>query len=317
MWLSGWSYRKKVTLSRASGAVTNYQMKLLVGESSGATGENVDCGGKVSADFKDLRFTTSDGSTLLDYWIESISGATPNYLATVWIEFNSIGTGATTFYMYYGNSGASSASNGANTFIVFDDFAGDAINTDNWTVVQGDVGVGSGVLTLSGTTGTRGLIEHKTGISQGAAWYAKFKTAANKLAGNHISFRQTGDWNNRAADYYGDAAHANQCFFSNHSGGGSTVTSLIAITGADYYDLWRGTWEANKSTLMKGSNTLATHTTNVPTGTQYLTMFETLADGVNLLVDYVFVVKYSSTEPAWGAWGIAESGDGGLFTFHG
>ena len=45
-WLSGWGYRKSVTLARASGAVTNYQMKLLVGESSGATGEDVDCGGK-------------------------------------------------------------------------------------------------------------------------------------------------------------------------------------------------------------------------------------------------------------------------------
>ena len=38
-WLQGWTYRKAVTLSRASGAVTNYQMKLLVGESSGAAGK--------------------------------------------------------------------------------------------------------------------------------------------------------------------------------------------------------------------------------------------------------------------------------------
>ena len=27
--LAGWAYRKSITLSRASGAVTNYQMKLL------------------------------------------------------------------------------------------------------------------------------------------------------------------------------------------------------------------------------------------------------------------------------------------------
>jgi hypothetical protein len=72
--LTGWPYRKSITLSRASGAVTNYQMKLLVGESSGATGEDVDCGGLCATDFDDLRFTKSDGTTLLDYWIESISG---------------------------------------------------------------------------------------------------------------------------------------------------------------------------------------------------------------------------------------------------
>jgi predicted GH43/DUF377 family glycosyl hydrolase len=103
-WLSGYSYCKSITLSRASGAVTNYQMKLLVGESAGATGEDVDCNSHVQIGFHDLRFTKSDGTTLLDYWIESITGTTPNQLATVWIEFDSIGTGATTFYMYYGNA---------------------------------------------------------------------------------------------------------------------------------------------------------------------------------------------------------------------
>src|SRR5574343_578802 len=106
-WLTGWNYRKSITLSRSSGAVTNYQMKLLVGESSGATGENVDCGGLCLSTFNDIRFTKSDGTTLLDYWIESITGTTPNQLATVWVEFNSIGTGATSFYMYFGKSDAS------------------------------------------------------------------------------------------------------------------------------------------------------------------------------------------------------------------
>ena len=114
-----WEYRKSITLSRASGAVTNYPMQILVGESSGAVGEDVDCGGYVQSDFDDLRFTNSSG-TLLDYWIESISGIMPNQLATVWVEFDSIGTGATTFYMYYGNASATTVSNAPNTFPFFD-----------------------------------------------------------------------------------------------------------------------------------------------------------------------------------------------------
>jgi hypothetical protein len=135
-WLAGWDYRKLFTVKCASGAVTNYQMKLLIGESSGAIGEQVDCEGNVLSSFNDLRFTKLDGTTLLDYWIESISGASPNQLATVWIEFDSIGTGDTTFYVYYGKVGASAVSNGANTFIVFDDFErgsdGDTVG-GNWT----------------------------------------------------------------------------------------------------------------------------------------------------------------------------------------
>jgi len=125
--LAGWSYRKSITLSRASGAVTNYQMRLKVGESAGAAGEDVDCGALCKTDFSDLRFTKADGTTLLDYYIEDITGTTPNQLASIWIEFDSIGTGATTFYMYYGNSVASAVSNGPNTFILFEDF--NALNT--------------------------------------------------------------------------------------------------------------------------------------------------------------------------------------------
>jgi len=103
-WLTGWSYRKTISLSHAGGALTDYQVKLLVGESSGATGEDIHCGGYGSATFNDLEFTTDDGTTLLPYWIEEITGTTPNQLATVWIKTDSIGTGATTFYMYYGNA---------------------------------------------------------------------------------------------------------------------------------------------------------------------------------------------------------------------
>jgi hypothetical protein len=129
-WLIGWTYRKSVTLSRSSGAVTNYPMKVLVGENSGASGCDVHCNGHGLSSFNDLRFTKSDGTTLLDYWIESISGTTPNRLAIVWVEFDSIGTSATTFYLYYGNSGASAVSNGVNTFSVFDDYEWGSDGTD-------------------------------------------------------------------------------------------------------------------------------------------------------------------------------------------
>ncbi|MBN1664832.1 MAG: DUF2341 domain-containing protein [Deltaproteobacteria bacterium] len=121
-WLSGYSYRKSVTLSRASGAVANYQMRLLVGESSGSSGADVHCNGNCLSSFNDLRFTGADGITELDYWIESISGTTPNQLATVWIKFDSIGTSATTFYMYYGRAGAISHSYFYKTFPYIDGF---------------------------------------------------------------------------------------------------------------------------------------------------------------------------------------------------
>ena len=127
-WLSGWTYRKKITITGATGAGTNYQVLLKVGESSGASGYNFHLEGK-SASFPsgknsggDLRFTSSDGSTLLDFWVETVTGSSPNRVAYVWVEIaDDLGSNRD-IYCYFGNSGASNASNGANTFLGFRDF---------------------------------------------------------------------------------------------------------------------------------------------------------------------------------------------------
>lgn len=113
---SDWTYRKTITLSRPEGAVSNYVMQLCVGYTAG---RDVNCNGNCSTDFKDLRFTNSEGVEL-PYWIEIIKGISPYVI--VWIKFDYIGTTDTVFYMYYGNNSVSSNSNGRNTFLYFDDF---------------------------------------------------------------------------------------------------------------------------------------------------------------------------------------------------
>ena len=91
-------------------------------------------------DFDDVRFTTSDGSTELDFWQPD---SAPEYVSgkhsTCYIEFDSIPASpdSATFYIYYDNSGASSGSNGANTFpSLFDDFDGDAEPPSGWSETQ-------------------------------------------------------------------------------------------------------------------------------------------------------------------------------------
>ena len=125
-WLTGWSYRKGITINGSSaGAQTDYQMGVIrVHKGSGtdtASGDNgsvqnVYVGSNVRDDFGDVRFAASDGTTLLDYWMEDyVSG---DY-ADFWVKVNSIPTGSSTIYVYYGNAGASSASNGGNTFELY------------------------------------------------------------------------------------------------------------------------------------------------------------------------------------------------------
>jgi hypothetical protein len=111
-WNQAWSCRKAITVTESSGAaLTDYQVKI-----------DLSYEPSMLPDFGDLRFTNASGS-LLDYWLES---KTDGDSATVWVEVDDIAASAdTVIYMYYSNPSASSASDGASTFIFFDDFSGD------------------------------------------------------------------------------------------------------------------------------------------------------------------------------------------------
>jgi YD repeat-containing protein len=304
-WLSGWSYRKSVTLSRSSGAVTNYQMRLPVGETSGASGEGVDCNGHAQADFDDLRFTTSDGATLLDYWIESISGTTPNRLATVWIKFDSIGTDATTFHMYYGKSDASAASNGEATFLFFDDFPGNSLDSGKWTVEQGDVTVGSGIATLSGTTGTRGYV--KTAPIGGINMAARFriKTSSTTITYGHpVDFRI--DANNLI--YFFGTPSSNLLTVTSYAGGSYSQINFSVADPSVNYECWDLTWISNEVKVIQSGTTRLTKTTNIPSnGSPVIYMREGTVAGQNIQMDWLLLRQYVSSEPAWGSWGAEQA----------
>ena len=298
-WLTGWTYRKSITLSRASGAVTNYQMKLLIGESSGASGEDVDCGGHCLSSFNDLRFTASDGSTLLDYWIESISGATPNQLATVWIEFDSIGTDATTFYMYYGKADAAAASNGANTFLFFDHFDGDL---SKWSGDTDGATIASSILTL---TGGDDYEIHSTAFAGDIALRSKTKIT-------DADYNQIGLSDDPINDDYVLLFHASSR--ANHSAhvtnnsGSFTDFSNAALLFDDYaiYDITRSlTGTDTIRSFTDGVQNGTGNTANVPTA-NLTAMFRVVGAGVKIYSDWILIRQYNETEPAWGSWGSEE-----------
>ncbi|MFX0208356.1 MAG: DUF2341 domain-containing protein, partial [Candidatus Hodarchaeota archaeon] len=124
--LHDWSHRKKHSIHPASGAGTHYQVKFNVYYYAGEDTSGhvfLDC--ICQADFDDIRFTSNDGETELDFWIEK-SYVGDN--ATIWVEITADLSSSTQFiYLYYGNPEVSTTSNGADTFLFFDDF-----NADNW-----------------------------------------------------------------------------------------------------------------------------------------------------------------------------------------
>nr|MDO8082912.1 DUF2341 domain-containing protein [Candidatus Freyarchaeota archaeon] len=140
-WLSEWGYRKSHTINGSTAGVqTNYQMRIVVNYGSGTDNdEKVYCNAHCRYDFSDVRFTNSDGATQLNYWMESKYDGDN---ATFWVQINNIPASPNTakIYIYYGKSDATTASNGDNTFIFFDDFLGSSINNTKWNtrILSGD-----------------------------------------------------------------------------------------------------------------------------------------------------------------------------------
>ena len=111
-----WNYFKYQTFTQLANTGTNYQVRFTVHYGNGTdSGENVYLNSKCRTDFGDLRFF--EGATELDYWMES---KTDSDYAVFWVEIaGDLSTANRTVTLKYGNSSATTTSNGPNTFIIF------------------------------------------------------------------------------------------------------------------------------------------------------------------------------------------------------
>jgi len=161
-----WAKRQTVTITNSGSEQTNYQTKLSITYDS-----------DMQTDFDDLRFTNSSG-TALDYWTQSYTSSTN---AIVWVEVDSLAAnGDTTIYMYYGNSSASTSSNGDNTFILFDDFSSDTIDSNKWTI--------------SGSSSFFSVVSGELQIGEGNSGWNKSLYATNSITRSDLSFEMKYRW---------------------------------------------------------------------------------------------------------------------------
>jgi len=161
-----WTKRKTITVDNSlnPNSLIDYQVKITVSYDS-----------DMATDFSDLRFSGSDGVTLIPYWIESYVASVS---AVVWIKVPNIpASSTTTIYLYYGNLNSSSASDGSATFSFFDNFAEGA----EWTPYSGNP-----VLSPSGT---EGLIAVRSVLCVDSTYYMYF--GYNNPSGHRIIGRAT------------------------------------------------------------------------------------------------------------------------------
>lgn len=142
-WDGDWEFKREIKVKENSGSnLSNYTTLIYVPYDS-----------DMKTDFSDLRFTNSTENGELSYWIEN---KTDSSFAYVWVKVPNLTASINnTIYMYYGNSGASSKSNGDVAFLLFDDFTGTSLNTTKWGIwasggtTGANVSVGSGYVTIN------------------------------------------------------------------------------------------------------------------------------------------------------------------------
>ncbi len=222
-WLNGYSYRKPITIS-SGGALTNYQINIAIDTLTLANNS------KMRTDCNDLRFTSDNGYTLIDYWIASgcHTGST-----SLWIEVPSIANGNTTIYMYYGSSSASAASNFLNTM---------AMPTGNPTFTGAGYGGGWSETNPGDTLNPDGVYGYMylndVWNSQWAEdyWVYDFGSSARRYF--------TITWKNSAVQYTGYCTSYTTTVSGSPDGSSWTTIASLTLTSTSSSAVWNSTTTA-------------------------------------------------------------------------
>jgi hypothetical protein len=318
-WLSGWQYRKSHVINPSSGAGAGYQIMITVHYGSGTdSGSDVYLNGKCNADFSDIRFTDSSGSTLLSYWIESY---TPSDSAVVWVKLiDDISSNPATIYIYYGNPNATSQSNGDYVFPFFDDFTGSSLDTSKWTV---DSGIAYSVANslLKVTDGINGSFDagtgfHHSGVPSQNSFEIRFKGFTWTQSGTSALWR--------FGICVSSSSNAKELSVQHDDGWSAYYGQKKAIIGSNSYGSGAGSLPQNGSAeliirkdqnnnvkvLWNGSVILGS-ITDTATLSSILILVEKYGSGYPYAtetdVDAIIWRKYVDPEPTQGAWGSEET----------
>jgi len=198
--LSNWQYKKRITIAGSSGAGTNYQVLLKVGESSGASGCDFHVEGH-SAKFPDgindggdLRFTDSNEANLLDFWVEKVEGSSPNRVAYCWVKVTDDLESDVDIYCFYGNPSATSASDGEATFEFFEDFE----TWEGWTQYSGGQVSQSSARVYNGTYSA-----HKTTHDDPAGAYKPLPSSLGRNIALEVMVNRNSNFSGGSADRIG------------------------------------------------------------------------------------------------------------------
>ena len=300
-WLSGWSYRKEISITGQSGAGTNYQVDLDIGDSAGG---DFHLEGHCTNFPQDIEITDDDGTTPLDYWIEDIA-ADP---LKMWVEVaDDLGSNQT-IYVYYGKSGATTDSDGTATFLFFDNFEDN--DTTDWTEeagasfdpVSSPVKIGSYAAELT-NTGTGVQAYKSIGTDVQDSIYELYVRVPQTDTSKYVLIEKTGgDYTNSVYLYFSTGPNIYYYDGSSHILQSYTTDTwyrfqITTHPSADTFDIKidgvsRGTGLGTRGSIIGGINAIS---------------FMGWTAGGSIYADMIFNRKYNSPEPAFNSAGSEET----------
>jgi uncharacterized repeat protein (TIGR01451 family) len=300
-----WQYRRQVIITN-SGAPLGYYQVLL----------KLDAGNfdftLAKVDGSDIRFTHSDGTTELSYWIESWDY--PGKLAYIWIRVPSLASGETGIYCYYHNPNAVTTSSGTATFDGFDNnwsqYIATQLNHDVmndsppsnaienpffWDSVGIPPSVSSGILSLSDGSGIKSTSPY---LYNAIGMRVNFESGSGKKWGGFIN-GATGQ-----RTMIGDLSSDPDNLYLISSRSESESILFPQKDGADWHNafhIYEVRWSQNSSVgdIDHGiSSAITTQPQAVPNTYLPVTFYSYFGSGAQLSVDWVYLRQYRDPEPS-------------------
>jgi hypothetical protein len=257
---------------------------------------------KAKSDGSDIMVTSSNGTTLIPFWIENWNPTGSE--ATIWIKVPSIPvTTGTTVFIYYGNDAQTlPSSNPDAVFDFYDSFDGTSLDLTKWRFTKGNISqtsVGSGMLTMT-VTSTYAKID---GRSQFGMNYIVETRAQHPDQGTLNLIAEVGFSNAnftcvRIVDDFtlGTTYWQRQAKLSGHP---DIFTNMTQTADKLWHTFRVFRQSPNIAGYQIDNNPIETTNTNVPTESLPPFLMSYAAGGTNhFVVDWTRVRKWAGSDPA-------------------
>lgn len=287
----------------ADGAQNDYQMKLTIVKGTGSNTAGTIYLNNHSSNWPyDIQFKNASG-TVLDYWREEYDATD----MTVWVKCDSIAaSGETDFYLYYGDSGASDASNGDDTFLFFDHFDAASLDTNKWYRwnSNGTISISNSIAAFTGHASYLAL-GSKTKISYKSAFRGRVKINNDTPASGIDVCVFGADERSSSGSASGGIDNALMQLWGTQrqyltTRNGTQTISARTTSYSDNYIISEIQWLTASIAFYENNTLVKTHTTNLPTDDLGIIVYARDSSRT-VYWDWVLMRKLATNEPSWAA----------------